>query len=150
MCFIHLRDAVWVHFGQAGAEIQASFDPFFSLPSVAEPDSDHLLLQVETFGYPSYFLRGWLTLFHKAALQSLLSSKAAGREQGMVNINQMTLNIVWHILYFSALIPDGCSPLPLPLIHSYFIIVQGCRKDKKYVVSLASLWLSVEILITTK
>lgn len=148
LCFIHLCDAVWVHFGQTGAEIQAGFDPFLSLASVAEPDSDHLLLQVEAFGYPSYFLGGWLTLFHKAALQSLLSAQAAGREQGRKNVNQVTLNIVWHILYFSSLIPDGGSPLPLPLIHSYFIIVQGCRKDKKYVVSLASLWLSADKMLS--
>lgn len=77
-CFIHLRDAVWTDSGQTGAEVQASFDPFLSLPSVAEPDSDHLLLQVEAFGYPGYFLGGWLTFFHEAALQSLLSSQAAG------------------------------------------------------------------------
>lgn len=74
LCFTHLCDAVWTDFGQAGAEVQASFDPFLSLASVAEPDSDHLLLQVEAFSYPSYFLRWWLVFFHKAVFQSLLSS----------------------------------------------------------------------------
>lgn len=24
-------------------------------------------------------------------------------------------------------VPDGCSPLPLPLVHAYFVVVQGCR-----------------------
>lgn len=33
------------------------------------------------------------------------------------------------------LIPDSRSPFPLALIHSYFIIVQGCRKEKQNVVS---------------
>lgn len=74
LCFSHLCDAVWADFGQAGAEVQASFDPFLSLASVAEPDSDHLLLQVEAFSYPGYFLWWWLIFFHKAVFQSLLSS----------------------------------------------------------------------------
>lgn len=75
--FTHLCDAVWTDFGQTGAEVEAGFDPFLSLASVAEPDSDHLLLQMEAFSYPGYFLGGWLTFFHKAALQSLFSSQAA-------------------------------------------------------------------------
>lgn len=68
---------MWAEFGQTGTEVEAGFDPLLSLASVAEPNSDNLLLQMEAFGYPGYFLGGWLTFFHKAALQSLLGSKAA-------------------------------------------------------------------------
>lgn len=73
---------MWAEFAQTGAEVEAGFDPFLSLASVAEPDSDHLLLQMEAFSYPGYFLGGWLTLFHKAVLQSLLSSQAAVGNKG--------------------------------------------------------------------
>lgn len=137
LCFTHLYDAVWVDFGQTGAEVEAGFDPFLSLPSVAEPDSDHLLLQMEAFGYPGYFLGGWLTFVHKAALQSLLSSQAGRGKTGERDekMNCMKLNIiVRYALYLCSLqlIPYSCSPFPLPLIHSYFIIVQGCRKEKEY------------------
>lgn len=81
LCFAHLRDAVRADFAEAGAESQAGFHPLLSLASVAEPHSHHLLLQMEAFGYPGYFLGGWLTFFHKAALQSLLGSEAAGRNK---------------------------------------------------------------------
>lgn len=56
LCFSHLCEAVWADFGQAGAQAEACFDTFLSLASVAEPYSDHLLLQMEPFGYPGYFL----------------------------------------------------------------------------------------------
>lgn len=82
LCFAHLRDAVRADFAEAGAESQAGFHPLLSLASVAEPHSHHLLLQVEAFGYAGYFLGGWLIFFHKAALQSLLSSEAVGEKGG--------------------------------------------------------------------
>lgn len=28
-------------------------------------------------------------------------------------------------------VPDGRSPLPLPLVHAYFVVVQGCRRERK-------------------
>ncbi len=81
-CFFSSVRCSLTDFGQTGAEVQAGFDSFLSLASVTEPDSDHLLLQMEAFGYPGYFLRRWLTFFNKAALQSLLSSQAAVGKQG--------------------------------------------------------------------
>jgi len=77
LCFTHLCDAVWADFGQTRAEVEACFNAFLSLAPVAEPDSDHLLLQMEAFGYAGYFLRGGLTFFNKATLKGLLSSKTA-------------------------------------------------------------------------
>ena len=77
LSFAHLRDAVLTEFCQTGTKVKACFNTFLPLASVAEPDSDHFLLQVEAFGYSSYFLRGWLAFLNKAALQGLLSSKAA-------------------------------------------------------------------------
>lgn len=73
---------MWAEFVQTGAEVQTGFDPFLSLPSVAEPDSDDLLFQMEDFGYPGYFLRRWLVFFYKAVLQSLLGAKAAVGNKG--------------------------------------------------------------------
>lgn len=77
MRFTQLSDAVWTHFGQAGAE--AGFDPFLPLAPITEPHSDHLLLQVEAFCDPGYFLGGWFTFFHKAVLKSFLSAQAGLR-----------------------------------------------------------------------
>lgn len=65
--------------------------------------------------------------------------------QGKEKMNSMQSNIIWHALFLCSLIPDSCSPFPLPLVHPYFIIVQGCRKEKKYVVTVACLWFSVRI-----
>lgn len=140
MCFAHLCDAVGTDLGQAGAEVQAGFDPLLPLAPVAEPDSDHLLLQMEAFGYPGYFLGGRLTFFHKAALQSLLSSQAAVGREGKRREDELyeaSLYGMHCILCSLRLIPDSCSPFPLPLIHSYFITVQGCGQEKKYVVASA-------------
>lgn len=76
LCFTHLCYAVGTDFAQTGAEVQACFDPFLPLTSVTEPHSDNLLLQMKTFGYPGYFLRGRFAFLHEAALQGLLSSQA--------------------------------------------------------------------------
>lgn len=80
--------AVWTHFGQIGAEVEAGFDPFLPLAPVAEPYSDHLLLQMEAFGYPGYFLGRRLAFLYEAALQSLLSAQAA-EGQGKVRKDEV-------------------------------------------------------------
>lgn len=74
-------DAVWTDFGQTGTQVEACFDPFLTLASVAEPNSDHFLFQMETFGYPGYFLGGRLTFLNKAALQGLFCSKTAVKKE---------------------------------------------------------------------
>lgn len=79
--FTHLCYAVWADFGHTGAEVEAGFNPFLPLTPVTEPDSDHLLLQMKTFGYTGYFLGGRLTFLHEAALQGLLSSQTAARTE---------------------------------------------------------------------
>lgn len=112
LCFAHLCYAAWADFSQAGAEVEARFDPFLSLTPVAEPHSDHLLLQVETLGYPGYFLRGRFTFLHKAALQSLLSSQAAvwnkiqrwKGERNFIRLNMIEWYVVYFIFYFIYLI----------------------------------------------
>lgn len=80
--FTHLCYAVRTDFGQTRAEVKAGFNTFFPLAAVAEPNSDHFFLQMEAFGYPGYFLRGWLTFLHKAVLKGLLSSKATEWNKG--------------------------------------------------------------------
>lgn len=77
LCFSHLCEAVWTDFGQTGAQVEACFDSFFPLASVAEPNSDHFLFQMETFGDSGYLLGGWLTFLNKAALQGLFCAKTA-------------------------------------------------------------------------
>lgn len=138
MCFTHLCEAVWTDFGQTGAKVKACFDTFLSLSSVTKPYSDHLLLQVEPFGYPGYFLRGWLSFLHKAALQGLLSSEAAVSNEEQKPERKILQHWIYSLLVlqfsFSQSIPDGCSPFPFSFIHSCFITVQSYKEVKEYIV----------------
>lgn len=65
----------------------------------------------------------------RASLAPRLQSEARERE---IKKKIMSSLDKWHILYVWSLqyTPDSCSPFSLPFIHSYFVIVQSCKKQQ--------------------
>jgi hypothetical protein len=53
--------------------VQTRFHPFFSLPSVAKPNSDYFFLKIQFFSHSHDLLRGRFILFPKVSLQGIFS-----------------------------------------------------------------------------